>query len=226
MRTKALVCAAALAAGAVTSMAQSNVYSLNVVGYVNTTFASSFTCIANPLNAADNHLGQILKGPQVPDNTIAFIFDTATQDFVSPPPTYVASSQTWVPDAIIQPGQGVFVFNQGAPFTNTFVGDVMQGSITNVIAPNFNVIASPVPLAGDLATVLSGLAANDNDLVFKFNTAPAVQDFGNPSTFVLSSHTWVPAPGDPAMNIGVGEGMLYFSTSGANNTWIRNFTVQ
>src|SRR5437763_197776 len=54
MRTKALLCAAALAAGAVTAMAQSNVYSLNVVGYINTTLVGSaagkYQMIANQLN--------------------------------------------------------------------------------------------------------------------------------------------------------------------------------
>src|ERR1700730_12330845 len=51
MRTKTLVCAAALmAAGVATSMAQSNVYSLNVVGYINITFpANKYTLTANQL---------------------------------------------------------------------------------------------------------------------------------------------------------------------------------
>ena len=40
MRTKALLCAAALAAGTAASMAQSNVYSLNIVGYVNVPLTS------------------------------------------------------------------------------------------------------------------------------------------------------------------------------------------
>jgi hypothetical protein len=52
MRTKALLCAAAVAAGALSAMAQSNVYSLNVVGYVNVPLVGggAFNMIANPLN--------------------------------------------------------------------------------------------------------------------------------------------------------------------------------
>src|SRR2546421_1894502 len=60
MRTKTLVCAAALAAGALTSWAQSNVYSLNVVGYVNVVFPpGQFTVFANPLNNANNAISNI-----------------------------------------------------------------------------------------------------------------------------------------------------------------------
>src|SRR2546430_1617669 len=50
MRTKALFCAAAMAAGALSSWAQSNVYSLNVVGYYNVTVAGNhYGMLANQL---------------------------------------------------------------------------------------------------------------------------------------------------------------------------------
>jgi hypothetical protein len=50
MRTKALLCTSAVAAGVATSMAQPNVYSLNVVGYVNVPIQGgvSFNLLANP----------------------------------------------------------------------------------------------------------------------------------------------------------------------------------
>jgi len=49
MRNKNIVLCRTLAAGVATSMAQSNVYSLNVVGYVNvtTTGGGLFNLIAN-----------------------------------------------------------------------------------------------------------------------------------------------------------------------------------
>ena len=51
MRTKLLAAAALLAAGVATSMAQSNVYSLNIVGYVNVPVAGTLTAMSNPLRA-------------------------------------------------------------------------------------------------------------------------------------------------------------------------------
>src|SRR5258706_9794263 len=61
MRTKTLLCAAVLAAGAISTMAQSNVYSLNVVGYYNVTFAANqFKLIGNQLNTTNNTLGGVI----------------------------------------------------------------------------------------------------------------------------------------------------------------------
>src|SRR5260370_906828 len=50
MRTKALMVAATLAAGLASSMAQSNVYSLNIVGYANVPIVVGNSMYANPLN--------------------------------------------------------------------------------------------------------------------------------------------------------------------------------
>src|SRR6267378_4268086 len=80
MRTKTLLCAAALAAGVVSSMAQSNVYSLNVVGYVNKPFKNGlYTLVSNPLNGTNNTLNTIL--PNAPNFSKINLWDTALQDF-------------------------------------------------------------------------------------------------------------------------------------------------
>ena len=56
MRTKSILLGAALlAAGVATSMAQvSNVYSVNVVGYVNLNLTNGLNLISNPLDAVGN----------------------------------------------------------------------------------------------------------------------------------------------------------------------------
>ena len=66
MRTKTLLLAAALTAAGIASIqAQSNVYSVNVVGYVNVVApVGQFKMIANPLNATNNTIGGI--GPVLP----------------------------------------------------------------------------------------------------------------------------------------------------------------
>ena len=54
------------------------------------------------------------------------------------------------------PGQAVFFYNPNpltGPVTNmtaTFVGTVPTGSLTNIIVPGYNLIASMVPVSGDL----------------------------------------------------------------------------
>jgi hypothetical protein len=216
--TKVLLCAAALAAGVVSTKAQ-NVYSLNVVGYVNYTINPSFNLIANPLSATDNHLGQILKLPGTADGSIVLVWDTTIQDFSATSPTYVGATQTWIPDMVLNPGQAVFLLSfNPTPFTNTYVGNVLQGAISAPIAPAFNAISSPVPIGGDVSVVLTGFPANDGDIATTYDTT--AQDFVNSSSYNGTTHVWV-----PALNINIGEGLFYLNT-GAAGTWVRNFTVQ
>src|SRR5882672_6022591 len=70
MRTKALLCAAGmLAAGAATCMAQGNVYSLNVVGYINVSYTNKFQMVANQLDldgSGTNNTVQTVFGTNVP----------------------------------------------------------------------------------------------------------------------------------------------------------------
>jgi hypothetical protein len=217
MRTKTLLIAASvIAAGVASSMAQSNVYSLNVVGYVNKAYVSGFNAVANPLTGTDNSLDAIMAGSQVPDNTIVFLWDPALQDFSPTLPTYNAGGGNWVPNATVNPGTGFFVFAPAA-FTNTFVGEVVQGSTTIPIVPSFNAIASAPPIGGSVADVLAQLPAADNDLALKWD--PVAQDFGTISTYSQASTSWV-----PDVQFEVGEGILYFR-SGAAVDWVRTFNV-
>ena len=218
MRTKTLFLAALVAAvGVASSMAQSNVYSLNVVGYVNKPFVTGFNLIANPLNKGTNGLDEIMANANVPDNTIAFIWDTAAQDFLTLA-TYVSGSSSWIPNVNMPPGQGFFVLAP-SDYTNTFVGEVMQGSISTTIAPSFNAIGSPVPIGGALSNVLSQMPSLDNDLVFQWDST--AQDFLNISTWAAGSSQWI-----PELTFGVGEGMFYLSGAAGNTNWVRTFTVQ
>ena len=60
-KTTALACVAIMAAGVASSMAQSNVYSLNVVGYYNLTIgAGQKVMIANQLNTTNNTIGSLI----------------------------------------------------------------------------------------------------------------------------------------------------------------------
>src|SRR6185369_1228000 len=85
MRTKLLAAAAILAAGIASSMAQSNVYSLNVVGYVNRTFVGGglFSLTSNPLNTTNNTLAGIFgaNGVGLPSGSQVQAWNYGTQDF-------------------------------------------------------------------------------------------------------------------------------------------------
>lgn len=148
-----------------------------------------------------------------------FLWDAALQDFSATLPSYNAAAGNWVPNATINPGTGFFVFAP-TPYTNTFVGEVLQqGGITPVPIPsNFGMIASQPPIGGNVGTVLTGLPAADNDLALKWDTT--AQDFTTIATYSAASSSWVPG----TVQFGVAEGILYFH-NGASVNWVRNFTV-
>src|ERR1035441_7952368 len=112
MRTmKALVCAAALAAGLASSMAQSNVYSLNVVGYYNFPIAAGAKLmIANQLNTTNNTIGALL--PSVPGNSVLFKFSGGFTGY-----TFDPDDLTWYPDSLATLNPGEAAFFQAPPAT-------------------------------------------------------------------------------------------------------------
>jgi hypothetical protein len=207
MRTKTLLLTAALAvAGTLSSMAQ--VYSVNAVGYVNVNVPPGFSMIANPLNASTNTITALFGA--APDGTVIYKFNPATGTYTS----NLKDFGEWsIPNDTLVPGEGAFIRNNGTqPFTVTFVGEVMQGNLTNAIPNGFSIKSSMVPQSGQLDTVL-GFPAVDGDTIYRFNNTTgtytsSVRDFGEWST------NPVPA---------VGESFFVFKNGAA--TWTRQFSV-
>jgi hypothetical protein len=195
------------------------VYSQNVVGYVNKSFQNGFfVLVSNPLKSGTNGLKEIMPNP--PDNTQIWRWNVGLQDLDATIPTYSAGSGNWVPNAVLNPGEGFFVV-AGANFTNTFVGEVLQGALSNPIVGggNFQAVGSMVPVGGDLKNnVLKDYPALDNDQVWTWNVG--LQDLnGTISTYSAGSSTWV-----PEANIPVADGFFLVRGGGPVN-YVRNFTV-
>jgi hypothetical protein len=216
MRTKTLLCAAALAAGLATSaLAQSNVYSLNVVGYYNVTVpANQYLLVANQLNTTNNTLGGVL--PSVPPGSQFQVY----QNGGLTPYVFDEFDLVWTPNgnASLAPGQGGY-FKSPVATTLTFVGEVKQGSLTNVLPKNAYVIsASIVPQATNAVTL--GIPGEPGDQLQTYN--------GGFTPYVFDEFDLVWTPGDPnGPNIAVGQSFFYKkSPTGTQTNWIRNFTVQ
>jgi hypothetical protein len=205
MRTKTLLAAAILAAGLATSMAQSNVYSLNVVGYVNqVSTANGFSMIANPLQATNSTVPALIQNPRL--GMILYKFNAGFQ-------ANSYNGATWSsPGDTLNVGEGGFLFvPSGIDHTNVWVGEVKQGSLTNPVPAGFSLLGSMVPQSGLVKT-----------------------DLGFPSVFGTIVYTWAPgfsansyngatwSPSEP--NIGVAQGFFSFQPSA--QSWVRNFTVQ
>lgn len=205
MRTKTLLAAAILAAGIASSVAQSNVYSLNVVGYVNQTYAANmFHMIANPLNATNNTVGALFPNPPF----FATIYKY-TGGAYQPANTYLGA---WGdPNQVLAPGDGAFLYvPAGTPYTNTYVGEVLQGSLTNVLIPGFNMVGAKVPQMGGLETV-HGVVPGFFDTVYQYQGGT-----------YLPANTYLGAWTEPV--ISVAEAFFYYNANAQNN-WVRNFSV-
>ncbi|MBI3417133.1 MAG: hypothetical protein HY043_17720 [Verrucomicrobia bacterium] len=208
MRTKTLLVTAALSAvGLSTTMAQ-QVFSVNAVGFVNVPLPKGLSLIANPLNAASNAVKDLLAG--VVDGTTVYKYDgTAFAINTLDLGDWSDAAQTLVP------GEGAFVRNPGAATTITFVGEVMQGALTNPIdgPGKLSIKSSQVPQAGKLATDL-GFPATDGDTVYQYSNAA-----GSYAIHTLDLGDW--SGGEPV--IAVGE--AFFVRKADKSSWNRTFSV-
>jgi len=194
MRTKALLCAAALAAGAATSMAQ-NVYSLNIVGYVNVPINTGFNLIANPLDNGTNDLASLFPNAAEGDNIFVYsggVFSSSSFSFGS-----------WSPDLTMLPGVGVF-YQTTVKGTNTFVGNVLTGNLTNNIPSGFSIKSSQAPVSDTLGNL--NFPANEGDNVFYYRSGGYVS-----SSFSFGS--W-----SPDLSPAIGES-FWVQTSAARPWW-------
>jgi hypothetical protein len=240
MRTKTLLLTAAMvAAGALSSMAQ-NVYSVNVVGYVNVTLQPGYNLIANQLdNSANGGNGITLvltnETPTIADGSAdgstVFKWNPGTQQFTAND-TYYSFLGGWVDNGFspstttVAPGEAFFFQNlKASPITLTLVGTVLQGTNTN----NIN---SAYGFFSDFAPVVNGFSTNGFP-----NWSSGAWDGSTFQTFAAGQYSgaltyfsflggWVDSgfsPADPSP--AVGQGFLIFNT-GVAAPWVRTFKVQ
>jgi hypothetical protein len=201
MRTKALLLTAVLStAGLVTASAQ--VYSVNVVGYINLELPAGFSLIANQLDRGQNTLNDVL--PDAPFGASIFKFNPATAGFESS-----INFGTWEPNLSLAPGEGAFL-QLDAPATITFVGEVRQGNNLTVNIPSgFSIASSIVPQSATLEDL--GFPAEFGDSVFFFRGGSYQQSIAFPE---------FQPPAVPA----VGEA-FFINNDGAARVWSRDFSV-
>ncbi len=196
-------------------MAQ-NVYSLNIVGYVNQTIPPGFSLIANPLSGGtSNGVTEVMV---VPDASIVSTFngisyDTRTLDTGD----WYDSNFNVTSTPTVPPGRGFFFFNPGAAYTNTWVGTVVPGpGATNSLSlpPGFSLVGSVLPVAGaNITAAPVSLPAIDASIVSTFNGIAY-------TTKTLDTGDWY----DVNFNITtppsytVGQGFFFFNP-GATAQW-------
>jgi hypothetical protein len=221
MKKTLLIAAAALVAGVISSNAQ--VYSANIVGYVNVTApAGQYVMIANPLTTGNDVLTNVIQN--APGATAVQIWNGT--GFT----TYTFSKLTkhWTSGAIngdnvaVPPGAGFFINAASPGFTNTFVGNVVPnaggGTATNVLAVGFAAVGSIVPY-GDVVTnsATINLQVAGASQLEKWNVAS--QSFQPTFTYSALSHVWKQGTVITNPVINVGEG--FFINPSAATNWVQ-----
>jgi len=222
MRTKALLGLAALAVGLSTSVAQ-NVYSLNVVGYVNVSLqANKLSFLSLPVAPVD--------GNYAVSNMIVLDSGNGTQDFANLYSWNVASQSwnpalTWLggawdtPNQVISNGVGFFVASV-ANSTLTFVGQVPQGAIQYKVPAGLSTLANQVPVTANFPGSGAAFPGNDFDNLYTWNQAG--QQWGAAATFLGGA--WdTTSPNGPLLNPG---DAVFYVNGGAAIPFTQNFTVQ
>jgi hypothetical protein len=216
MRTKALILSAVLGVAMVaTSLAQ--VYSVNAVGYVNKTIPTGLSMIANPLQAPINDLNHVLT---VPGGTQIYKFNGVGFDSI----IYDDLDGKWLIGAVdygattFAPGEGAFI-RAPSVFTNTFVGDVIQGSaatgnpVTVALPAGLSIVSSKVPITGLVSTDLKFPQIGGAQLYVYNGTGY--------DSYLFDDLDLKWTPSEPTIAIG----QSFWARMPAATSWVRDFTV-
>lgn len=208
MKIKPLFLAGLVAlGGAATVQAADAVYSVNVVGYASVDVPEGFSMIANPLDAGDNSLANVMPSP--PQFTTVYKFDTIQGAFSG---ISFFNNGSWSNGALtLAPGEGGFIAANEA-FTVTFSGEVLQGELSNPLSAGFSIISSQVPQAGSLSSL--GYTPAQFDTVYKYDNA-----ISNYTITFYNNGSW--NNGEPSLAIGE----AFFLAKQNAGSWDRTFTT-
>jgi hypothetical protein len=227
MRTKTLLiaAAAALAAGVVSSQAQ--VYSQNIVGYVNTVFppgayiAINAPLAATPTNAPEDAISTLTTGDSILFwNGSGF----ATYEYLAP--------QQWIdgqgnigPAPNLGVGPGFFYANGStAPETNTFVGTVILTNTVSLAPGAYSFVGSTPPIADVLDGTNLNLPLQTGDSVLLWsvpNQSYNTYEFLAPGQWIYPDGSINTAPSTT-----VGLSFFYANGGTSAEIWTNDFTVQ
>jgi hypothetical protein len=218
--TKLLLAAAAIAAGLVSTQAQSNVYSVNIVGYVNVPLqgANKLDILDYPLIPSGNNYNITNVIHLADANDGAFLYKWAGTAWNNTVPGWIAGFG-WDTELSIALGEAYFIQAPAAD-TITFVGEVAQGSFTNTIPLGISFQANKVPTGAPWPGFSVG---NDGDFMYTWTgTAWANIVWG-----YIGGYGWDDGGNGGSTNgpaIPVGRGVSYVNLT-APIVWVQTFTA-
>lgn len=236
MKKTLLIAAAALAAGVISSQAQ--VYSQNVVGYVNLPLSSGYNLVSVQFQVgASNGASEVF--PALPDGTQTYQWDNVNSTFVynfydsgggATPPAqswYMSDYATPTNAPILKAGTAVFLLLPSA-VTNTVVGNVVSGNTNNLVS-GYNMVGSALPVGGATTNTLFNLNALpdgtqtyrwdqvNNTYIYNFYDTGGGATLPGQSWYMSDYSTPTNAP-----SLSVGEGLFFLTPS--TFAWTQTYT--
>jgi hypothetical protein len=207
MKKTLLIAASALVAGVISSEAQ--VYSANIVGYVNATCpANQLVLISNPLDDGTNTANDLLAS--LPNKSSIQIWNGTGFTLIS------KTSTGFTPNPSLPVGTGFFV-KSASNFTNTFVGNVVPNpggnqSLAALPANTLVLVGSTLPVSGNFNDV----GTNAFNLNATLPNKSSIQ-LWNGTGFTLISKTSTGFAGNPPLAVAQG----FFIKSASATNWVQ-----
>jgi hypothetical protein len=227
MRTKTLLVAcAALALSLATSQAQ--VYSQNIVGYVNIPLTNGVLQVVAPAldldgTGTNNTVATVLGDPTLGD--ILYIYNGSGYDvltYANPPR---GAGLGWYNGSVLDdtyplnPGEAIFYLPAGNE-TITQTGNVLEKDTHYLYAGTLAFISSPVPVAGGVTSVLQ-YSPNLGDVIDIYNgVSYDTYIYANPPRGAGLGWYLGPTLNEPQIPIASG----FWIIPAADNTWTQSFS--
>jgi hypothetical protein len=194
------------------------VYSVNIVGYINLNLRPGYSLIANQLVATPNNkLDTVLPGVPIESQVQKFTGTGFNVDIYDG--TAWLDNATGNPSATtVSPGEGFFFFNPtGSAITSTLVGEVRTGNgLTVPLGPGYSLVSSIVPQ--DISLTAANGFPQRLEMQYQSFTGTGFNVLINDGTGWLDNATGDPADARPT----VGQGFFIFNP-GALVNWVRDF---
>jgi len=192
--------------------ADGGIVSGNVVGYVNLSLPPGLSLIANPLFYTNNSLRFWLPHPPAGTQIYKYTADSGYE--VS---TFDELEDKWSnPDLQVPIGEGFFFRNPSdTVYAQTFVGDVLQGTLVNPLPAGYSTKGSLVPIMNTLSQ--HGIPGEAGDELRTYTNDGLGGGSYNISVYDPAAG-WV-----PDLTLGVGQGFWIHKANPQD--WVRYFTV-
>jgi hypothetical protein len=205
-------------------LAQGNVYSLNIVGYVNVPIAGggAVSLISNPLKPSNGNYNITNTIVLTDAQTDALIYKWGGTAWAPDAPQWYGAAGGWFPDTTMALGESFFIKNPGTATTITFVGEVETSTdapIAYTLPTGTSFVAPKTPVVQDFP---GGDVGHVDDLIYTWTGtawgAITWQNFADYGWFG-DGHVGESTNGP---TVAVGGGVVY-QNKGAALNWTRTF---